>query len=176
MNFPIEAEYATLEQVLAGCNGESVVLIHSKPVRGEPRSGLTLVDATGHSLTPKEEILRRIGDTDSLSVEDPSDIQEFLIHLRKTRKSLPETRYWVWWSPSDLVAQGVQDSEIVRCLRVIAKEFASSHFIALAAKNVHSDQGQALLEYVSEGVVDVTKDWSVVKHPTLLQEMIADVF
>lgn len=175
VTFPIQSEYSALDEILLGCDGQKTVLIHSKPVRTRESKGVTLVDATGHSLTPREEILRRIDSADSLAVDDPSNLQDFLGHLRRLKRSLPETAYWIWWSPSDLVAQGVPDSEIARCLRVIAKEFSKSHFIALVAEQVHSSQGQALLEYVSEGIINAGRDWSIAKHPVLSQDVVLDV-
>jgi len=83
-------------------------------------------------------------------------------------------QWWLWWSPSDLVAQKVDDMEIVKCLRVIAKDFSETRFLALVAQGVHTQQGHALLEYISSVCLEVERlvddrhsmhRWRVVKHP-----------
>lgn len=174
IKFPVDAEYSTLNKVLKTFNGQSAVLIHSKPLRDIIITNVTTIDATGHALTAQNALRQRIKATgDDSTLENPEDVQSILSQLQKQRKSNPEVQWWIWWSPSDLVTHNVEETEIVRCLRALANEFSDHRFLVLVAKEVHSSQTLARMEYVSETIVDVcrdktrggiTHDWGVRKH------------
>jgi hypothetical protein len=175
IKFPIDAEYAVLNQILETTNGHSAILIHSKPLRDIRVENVTTIDATGHALTAQTALRQRIkASDDGATLENPEDIQSILSQLQKRRRSQSGTDWWVWWSPSDLVAHDIDESEIVRCMRALANEFSETRFLALVTRDVHSKQTLARLEYVSEMTVDVnrvqekdqiTHRWQVRKHP-----------
>jgi hypothetical protein len=175
IKFPIDAEYAVLNQILETANGHSAILIHSKPLRDIQVENITTIDATGHALTAQTVLRQRIrASDDDSTLENPEDIQSILSQLQKRRRSQSDTEWWVWWSPSDLVAHDIDESEIVRCMRALANEFSDTRFLVLVAKDVHSKQTLARLEYVSEMTVDVNRvqeknqikhQWQVRKHP-----------
>ena len=175
IKFPIDAEYTVLNQVLETSNGQSAVLIHSKPLRDTQVERVTTIDATGHALTAQTALRQRIkASEDGSTLENPEDIQSILSQLQKRRRSMSDTGWWLWWSPSDLVAHDIDESEIVRCIRALANEFSDTRFLVLVAKDVHSKQTLARLEYISEMTVDVNRvqdknqirhQWQVRKHP-----------
>jgi len=182
VKFAIDAEYAVLNQVLESVREEgSGILIHSKPIRHEKISkDVTTVDAAGHALTAQTALRRRISESESVTViNNPADTHGFLSHLKQLKKSFTDTKWWIWWSPSDLVAQEAEDREIVRCLRVIARDFADVPFIVLVANDVHTQQGLALLEYVAERTLEVERHqngkrvahrWQLLKYPSMSLE------
>jgi hypothetical protein len=182
VKFAIEAEYAVLNQVLESVRDEGPgILIHSKTIRNENIStDITLVDAAGHALTAQTALRRRISESENDTVIDnPADIHGFLTHFKRLKKSLTDVKWWIWWSPSDLVAQETEDREIVRCLRVIAREFSDIPFLVLVAKDVHTKQGLATLEYVAERTLEVERHqngkrvahrWQLLKHPSMSLE------
>ena len=65
---------------------------------------------------------------------------------------------------------GLEDFEIAQCLRIIAKDYEDQRFICMVARNVHSDQGFAIMEYISEMHMKTTPtkngktSWKVIKH------------
>ena len=66
------------------------------------------------------------------------------------------------------------ENEILRCLRTIAKEFSNIRFLALVAKEVHSEQALARLEYIADVTLDIEKlqdkgthEWCLEKHPLI---------
>ena len=174
IKFPIDAEYAVLTKILETSNGHSTILIHSKPLRDIPIENVTTIDATGHALTAQTALRQRIkASDDDTTLENPEDIQSILSQLQRRRKSNPDVKWWIWWSPSDLVTHNVEENDIVRCLRALANDFSNNRFLVLIAKDVHSKQTLARLEYISETTVDVDRDktkgqithnWSVRKH------------
>ena len=174
IKFPVDAEYRTLNKALETVNGQSIVLIHSKPLRDIEINNVTTIDATGHALTAQTALRQRIKASDDEStLENPDDIQSILSQLQRFRKTNPEVQWWIWWSPSDLVTHDVDESEIVRCLRALANDFSNHRFLILIAKEVHSSQTLARIEYISETVVEVKLDnahggithgWGVRKH------------
>jgi len=175
IEFPVDAEYSTLKKVLESFNGQSSVLIHSKPLRDIPLENVITIDATGHALTAQTALRQRIrASDDNTSLENPEDIQSILSQLQKQRRSHPDVQWWIWWSPSALVTHDVDENEIIRCFRALANEFSDDRFLILIAKEVHSERTLARLEYISEVTVDVTRDktrgqitheWRVRKHP-----------
>jgi hypothetical protein len=177
VSFPPHAEYAVLDSTLESLADEKIALIHSKPVHHSPSTDITLIDATGHALTARSALRRRVSDQEGVTlVEDPTDMQGLLSQLKRLTKSLTHTQWWLWWSPSDLVAQKVDDMEIVKCLRVIAKDFSETRFLAFVAQGVHTQRGHALLEYISSAYLEIEHfvddrhsmhRWRVVKHPDL---------
>jgi hypothetical protein len=178
IKFPISTEYSVLAKVLQGIDSEGCVLIHSKPLRSPKFLTATTVtvDATGHALTARTALRQRISASEDVSVLDsPEDIQATLSQLYKLRKQHPEKQWWIWWSPSDLIAHDVDEKEILRCLRAIAKEFADVHFVALVAKEVHSREALARIGFIAEVSLDIEPvegekvhrlhHWHVEKHP-----------
>ncbi|TET10471.1 MAG: hypothetical protein E3J86_05620 [Candidatus Thorarchaeota archaeon] len=184
VKFDVDAEYAVLNQILEAVRKEGPgILIHSKPIRHEKSSpDIKLVDAAGHALTAQTALRGRISELENETVIDnPADIHGFLSHFKRMKKSLTDAKWWIWWSPSDLVAQEVDDKEIVRCLRVIARDFTDSPFLVLVAKDVHTKQGLATLEYVAERTLEVERHqngkrvayhWQLLKHPSMSREWI----
>lgn len=174
VKFPVDAEYAVLNQILETFNGHSTILIHSKPLRDIQVENVITIDATGHALTAQTALRQRIrASDDDTTLENPEDIQSILSQLQRRRKSNPDVIWWIWWSPSDLVTHDVEETEIVRGLRALANDFSENRFLVLVAKDVHSKQTLARLEYISETTVDVernktkgqiTHNWSVRKH------------
>jgi hypothetical protein len=174
IKFQVDAEYAVLNKILETSNGHSTILIHSKPLRDLHLENVTTIDATGHALTAQNALRQRIrASDDDSTLENPEDIQNILSQFQRRRKSNPDTKWWIWWSPSDLVTHDVEETEIVRCLRALANDFSDNRFLVLVAKDVHSKQTLARLEYISETTVNVDRDktrgqithnWSVRKH------------
>ncbi len=182
VKFSIDSEYAVLKQVLESVKGMgSGILIHSKPIRfGNVSEQVTLVDAAGHALTAQTALRLRISESENDNVIDnPADIHGLLSQFKRLKKTIAEADWWIWWSPSDLVAQEVNEREIVRCLRVIAREFSKNPFLVLIAKDVHTKQGLALLEFVAERTLEVERlqngnrvahSWQLLKHPSMSLE------
>jgi hypothetical protein len=174
ISFPIEAEYTILDKVLDNLGEARVALIHSKPIGREPRAHVTLIDATGHAPTARTALRRRVGQYDSTTlIENPADVQGVLNQLGKIA-GLVEADWWLWWSPSDMIAQGLTDEDIVHCLRIVAKDFSETRFLGFIAKDVHTQRGLATLKYISTRFIDVTRDdgekrgvhiWRMVKNP-----------
>ncbi|MGY5852178.1 MAG: hypothetical protein RTU92_01270 [Candidatus Thorarchaeota archaeon] len=175
VTYPVHAEYVVLQQVTSTLENQSLVIIHAKEIKTEFKTKVTLVDATGHALTAQTALRRRISDAEEgTTLENPADTQALLSQLRKLKKSEPDTKWWLWWSPSDLLAQGVDEREIAKCLRVIAKDFADTRFLAFVARDIQSGAGLSLLEYIAGVCIDVERKaeggliehtWRVVKHP-----------
>lgn len=179
IKFPIFSEYSTLTQILSTLQNQENVLIHSKSLHSLQINDSTIkIDGTGHALTARTALRQKISASEDIStLNNPEDIQSILNQLYKIRRAHPEPQWWIWWSPSDLVAQDINENEILRCLRAIAKEFADMGFLALIAKEVHSKQALARLEYIADVTVDIVKhqeegkhQWSVQKHPIMEKE------
>lgn len=180
ISFPTDAEYFILRHILESLTEQRSTLIHSKPLRFNLPPSITPIDATAHALTAREALRRRLGNHEGTAfLENPADMQGFLSQLKKIAKSQPEIQWWLWWSPSDLVAQEVDDMEIVRYMRIIAKDFSGTPFLAFVAKDVHTQRGFALLEYISSVYLEVVRLtdrekivhlWRVRKHPHLQLE------
>lgn len=166
-----------LKQIQDGIGEESRVIIHSKPL--DDMKNTTLIDATRHEPTARIALRQRVSDQDSENVlENPADVEGVLNRLGKLGESI-KADWWLWWSPSDMVAQGVEDDAVSRCLRIVAKDFSKVRFLAFVAKGVHSDRGLATLKYISTIHVDVTRKsgdgkfthkWHLLKHPTITME------
>jgi hypothetical protein len=177
ISFPIEAEYTVLQQIRDGIGEESQAIIHSKPL--DDVKNTILIDATRHEPTTRTALRQRVSDQDSENVlENPADVEGVLNRLGKLGESI-KTDWWLWWSPSDMVAQGIADDAISRCLRIVAKDFSKVRFLAFVAKGVHSERGLATLKYISAIYVDVTREtdkgkfrhrWHLLKHPTITME------
>jgi len=181
IKFPVDAEYSTLIHILDNLNDQGKVLIHSKSIRNTTFSDNTvLIDATGHALTARTALRQKISASEDISsLDNPEDIQSVLNQLYKIRRAHPESNWWIWWSPSDLVAHDIDENGILRCLRAIAKEFSDVRFIAMVAKEVHSKQALARLEYIADVTLDIerlleegkgTHQWFVQKHPIMEKE------
>lgn len=171
VRFPVLSEYEVLDQLLTGLDGHQIVLVHSKPIRNEPIGDVVLIDATGHALTARTALRQRIGDSGNIGVLDnPADTHAILSSFRRLKKSNPRARWWIWWSPSDMLTQDISEGEIVQCMRAIAKDFSDVSFLALVPRCVHTQQGLALLDYVSEIVLDFDDQWSILKHPNRTME------
>jgi len=178
ISFPIEAEYVVLKQIRDDIGEDSQAIIHSKPIDGDMKN-TTLIDATRHEPTSRDSLRQRVSDYDSENfLENPADTKGVLTRLGKLAESI-KASWWLWWSPSDMVAQGVTDEEISRCLRIIAKDFSKVRFLAFVAKGVHSDRGLATLKYIATNYIDVTREadngkfthkWHLLKHPTITIE------
>ena len=174
IKFPVNAEYSTLTQILDNLDGQENILIHSKSFCNLRTYDNTIkIDATGHGLTARTALRQKISASEDIStLDNVEDIQSILNQFYKIRKSHPETHWWIWWSPSDLVAHDIEENEILRCLRTIAKEFSDIRFLALTAKEVHSKQALARLEYIADVTLDIEKlleegmhQWRLEKHP-----------
>ena len=174
IKFPVDAEYVVLNQILETSNDHSTILIHSKPLRDIHVENVKTINATGHALTAENALRQRImASDDESTLENPENIQSILSHLQRQKKSHSEVQWWIWWSPSDLVNHDVEEIEIVRCLRALANDFSEYRFLVLVAKEVHSKQTLARLEFISETTVDVEREvagfqttdkWRVRKH------------
>jgi hypothetical protein len=177
ISFPIEAEYTVLKQIHDGIGEESQVIIHSKPL--DDMKNTRLIDATRHEPTARTALRQRVSDQDSENVlENPADVEGVLNRLGKLGESI-KADWWLWWSPSDMIAQGVADDAISRCLRIVAKDFSKVRFLAFVAKGVHSERGLATLKYISAIYVDIIREsdngkfkhrWHLLKHPTITME------
>jgi hypothetical protein len=166
VRFPVHSEYDVLNQVLAALNEHEIALVHSKPIRNDLPADVMLVDATAHVLTARTALRQRIAEPGNTRIiENPSDTHAILSSFRRLKKSTPKIKWWVWWSPSDMLTQNIGEGEIVRCMRAIAKDFSDVSFLALVPRCVHTQQGLALLDYVSEVVIDMDDQWSILKHP-----------
>jgi hypothetical protein len=177
ISFPIQAEYSILHHVLESFTDQQITIIHSKPITSK-MGNITSIDATGHALTAGSALRRRISQ-ERVVLENPADTQGFLSQLKKFIKSFSKTEWWLWWSPSDLVAQEVDDLEIAQCLRVIAKDFSGSRFLAFVARDVHTTRGLAIMKYISGVYLRIMRcedkerqvhHWQVIKHPNLQLE------
>ena len=171
VSFQTRAEYTVLNQMLASLADQKVNLIHSKPIRFTQSDNITLIDMSTHELTARSALRRRISDYDDRSsIHNPADTQGFLTQLEKLTKGVSESSWWLWWSPSDLIAHGVEEIEIAQCLRVIASDLSSLRFIALIPREVHTTRGFAIMEYLAEmhfktGETNDGKTlWEVAKH------------
>jgi hypothetical protein len=174
ISFPVEAEYAVLNQMLESLSEERMALIHSKPIHLDSKEYVTLIDATGHAPTARTTLRRRVGQYDSTTlIENPADVQGVLNHLGKIA-GMVEADWWLWWSPSDMIAQGLSDEDITYCLRIVAKDFSETQFLGFIAKDVHTERGLATLKYISTRFMDVTRDdddkrgvhiWRMLKSP-----------
>jgi hypothetical protein len=174
ISFPVEAEYAVLNQMLDSLSEERMALIHSKPIHLDSKKYVTLIDATGHAPTARITLRRRVGQYDSATlIENPADAQGVLNQLGRIA-DLVEADWWLWWSPSDMIAQGLSDEDIAHCLRIVAKDFSGTRFLGFIAKDVHTERGLATLKYISTRFIDVTRDddekrgfhiWRMVKSP-----------
>ncbi|TFG34200.1 hypothetical protein EU527_04550 [Candidatus Thorarchaeota archaeon] len=173
ISFPVEAEYRVLDHVLEVLSKESIALIHSKSIPQHSNEHITLIDATGHAPTARTALRRRVGEYDNINVfENPADVQGVLTQLGKLAGSV-RVGWWLWWSPSDMIAQGLTDEEVARCMRSIAKDFSETRFLGFVAKDVHSQRGLATLKYVSSTFVDISQPtserqgvhrWRLAKH------------
>lgn len=178
ISFPVEAEYVVLDQIRDDLGDVSISLIHSKPLNNESEQ-VTLIDATGHEPTARTALRQRVSDYDNdFILENPANVQGVLSRLGKLAESV-KGKWWLWWSPSDMIAQGVTDEEIARCMRIIAKDFSKVRFLAFIARDVHTHRGLATLKYISTTFIDVTRivedghivhNWHLLKHPTIALE------
>lgn len=171
MSFQTRSEYSVLNQMLASLQEQRVNLIHSKPIRFAPSDNINLIDMSHHELTARSALRRRISDYDDRSmIHNPADTQGFLTQLEKLTKISSASEWWVWWSPSDLIAHGVEEIEIAQCLRVIASDHSALRFIALVPRDVHTERGFAVIEYLAEMHCrtadgdDGKRLWEVAKH------------
>ncbi|MHA1862926.1 MAG: hypothetical protein ACTSWA_04080, partial [Candidatus Thorarchaeota archaeon] len=156
ISFPVEAEYVVLNQIRKGLGDELLALIHSKLIDNESEQ-MTLIDATGHEPTARTALRQRVGDYDNdFKLENPADVQGVLSRIGKLAETI-QANWWLWWSPSDMIAQGVTDEEVARCMRIIAKDFSKVRFLAFIARDVHTHRGLATLKYISTTFVDVTR-------------------
>jgi len=174
IKFPIVAEYTILNQIMNVINDQNFIIIHSKLLRYTFVSDNAIkIDATGHALTAHTALRQKISTSDDISALDNlEDIQSILNQFHKIRKSHPLPRWWIWCSPSDLVAHDISEDEILRCLRAIAKEYSDIRFIALVAKEVHSERALSRFEYIADILLDVEThreeeayQWQISKHP-----------
>jgi hypothetical protein len=107
------------------------------------------------------------------TIEDPAEIQNFLSQIRGVDAGFQGAPWWLWWSPSDLVAHGIDDLTIARYLRAIAKDFESTTFVALVAESAHTERGLAIMRYVARVWIEVRIEqrkgekprWIIRKHP-----------
>ena len=174
ISFPVETEYVVLNQIRKGLGDDSLALIHSKPI-SDSSEQLILIDGTGHEPTARTALRQRVGDYDNANIlENPADLQGVLNRLGKLAETV-KVDWWLWWSPSDMIAQGVTDEDVGRCLRIAAKIFSKMRFLVFIAKDVHTHRGLATLKYISTTFVDVTRStydiridhsWHLLKHPT----------
>jgi len=176
IKFPVDAEYSTLTQILDNLDGQENILIHSKSLRSLQINNNTIkIDATGHALTARTALRQKISASENTSIIDNfEDMQSILNQFHKIRKSHLKSQWWIWWSPSDLVAHDIDENDILRYLRTIAKEFSDVRFLALVAKEVHSKQALARLEYIADVTLDIEKlqgegphHWRLEKHPLI---------
>lgn len=175
INFPVEAEYVVLNHIRESLGNASVALIHSKPI-SDDSGQMTLIDATGHEPTARAALRLRVGDYGNAALlENPADVQGVLNRLGKLAESV-QVDWWLWWSPSDMIAQGVTDEDVSRLLRIVAKIFSEMRFLVFIAKDVHTHRGLATLKFISTTLVDVTRavndgqivdSWHLLKHPTM---------
>ncbi|MHA1770331.1 MAG: hypothetical protein ACTSYL_02250 [Candidatus Thorarchaeota archaeon] len=171
ITFPVSLDYSVFHEILSEIGPDAVVVIHSKSLSwlSEEETPI-LLDATGHAITPASSLRRRLADTEGVHrVEDPADIRALLSEIRRFTKTAKKT-YWVWWTASDLLAHGLHDIDIAKCLRVLNTEFRTP-FVALVARDVHTEEGINLMGLVSMVWIDVTAEpegqrhtWRVVKH------------
>jgi hypothetical protein len=129
--------------------------------------------------TARTALRQRVSDQNSENVlENPADVEGVLNRLGKLGESI-KADWWLWWSPSDMIAQGVADDAVSRCVLIVAKDFSKVRFLAFVAKGVHTDRGLATLKYISTTYVDVTREssngkfshrWHLLKHPTITME------
>lgn len=171
ISYPIKLEYSVLNQVLVGLTDEKISLIHSKPIRHSIARNTALIDVTGHELTARSALRRRISDQDDESQTwNPVDTQDFLSRLERVVKKQSQSDWWVWWTPSDLVTHGLEDIEIVPYMRVIASDLSDYRFIILVPEGVHTERGFSILEYIAEvHITSTLKEngkyiWKVIKH------------
>ena len=150
ISFEAGAEFAALQVVLGSLtsHGKLVVLIQSKTYR-RPTPQIAIIDATGHALTPRQSLRRRLSEEGGIVVDNPADIQGLLSQLSRQAQALPG-RWWVWCSPSDLVSHGVEEMEMAKCLRAIAKDFEDTPFLILVARDVHTERSFAILKFLSQ--------------------------
>ena len=176
IKFPVVAEYTILNEILNVLDDQEVVFIHSKlPRYVNVSDSVTKIDATGHALTARTALRQKISASDNISTLDNfEDIQSILNQFSRIRKSFPGPHWWIWWSPSDLVAHDISEDEILRCLRAIAKDYSDIRFITLVAKEVHSSQALSRFEYVADILLDVetpqedeSYQWQIRKHPSM---------
>ncbi len=180
ITFQTSAEYRVLQQVLSCLEGSKVALIHAKDITLDLSDEIVLIDATGHALTAKTALRRRISDSDDERfIENPADIQGFLSRIRRLKKSHKDVEWWLWWSPSDLIAHGVNEEEISQVLRVISSDFADTRFVAFIAREIHDTKGLSLFDYISNVSISVERvhesgktryHWQVEKHPDTKME------
>ncbi len=177
VSFETDSEYSVLKQVIENLPDKEIILIHSKLLDEDLGENVLLCDATGHSLTERAVLKARLKPQKKITVfENPADIRSFLINLRKLVETHKDIEYWIWWSPSDLLTQDIEEKQIAKCLRVISKDYSDVRFLVLIAKNIHSTRGFSVLEYISKGHFEVTRNseggynWSIIKHPDTKQE------
>lgn len=167
ITFPIELEYEVQYQILKALKDEDIALMHSKRYHGTPSEKMRLIDITGHSLTASAALRHRLG-PDAL-IENPADIRDVLSQMRKIREQIAKS-WWIWSSPSDLLAHEIEEKEIIKAMRVIAKDFSKSHIIIMMPREVHTEEMLTLVKYIADVMIDVefkndTIVWKVKKHP-----------
>ncbi len=168
ITFPTKLEYSIFQDVVSGIEPTTIV-IHSKPpVWLTPKSELTLVDATGHLISTAGALRRKMSHS-AYVIPNPGDVKMVLSKIRDINRTT-KCDYWIWWTPSDLLAHGLEDVDIAKCLRVINSEFKRP-FLAMVARDVHSDKGVNLMGLVSMTWFDIKNEsekeeyrWSVAKH------------
>jgi len=180
ISFDTNAEYTALKHILDSLSEKKIILIHSKPIRDELTSNITLIDATSHTLTESAVISSQLGEEKGPFVIDtPADIRVFLGRFQKLTNTFKDTDFWVWWSPSDLITHGIEEKEIARCLRIFSKDYSTLNVLVLIAKNIHTPQGFAILEYITEKHFAFTRSniadrdaysCKILKHPDMQME------
>ncbi len=169
ITFTTALDYRVLQRVVSGMADDGVV-IHSRPLSWLDDRPSVLFDVTGHAGAPASSLRRRLADVgDVPHIGNPADIKMLLSEIRRFSKAIRK-KYWVWWTPSDLLAHGLDDLGVAKCLRILNSEFKTP-FLALVAKDVHTPRGLNLMAMVSMVWIDVTKTddrgsvWAAVKHP-----------
>ena len=180
ISYDTRFEYIVLNKVLESLAGSQITLIHSKQIRDTLPSNITLIDATGHGLTETSVLHSQLTiGTDYSVIDNPEDTRLFLNKFHKLTKIYPDTEYWVWWSPSDLLTHDLDERAISKCIRIMAKDYSDLKILILIVNNVHSKQGFAILEYISESHYEYSLSESgtddkhkccVIKHPNVKLE------
>ncbi len=184
IEFPSQIDYEVLYEVLEVLVDTNVALIHTKPVEFELWKTVFPIDATLHSRTVDTRLKHRVADNSILRFS-PFSTQGFLVSLRKQSEVISRTLghplWWLWWTPSDLAIQKVDDSTIVECIGAIGSEYRDTNFMVFVVKEAHTERGLSLLELAPRILIDVEFHddesklaWQVVRHPN--RELRGDLF
>ncbi len=178
IEFPTQADYEVLYKVLESLVESNVVLIHSKPVEFDLWGSVVCIDATQDTRTVESRLRHRIEGKKSIFRFNPFLTQSFMVSLeiqqKEVSKKLKKPHWWLWWTPSDLAIQRVDDDVIVECIGAISRKYRDTNFIVFIAKEAHSERGLSLLELAPRILIDVTCNddgekqtfsWQVTRHP-----------